>query len=642
MNNHSPTVAQPLSGGRKPREEKRLGPLSLATLGIVYGDIGTSPLYALRESFFGIRQIAPTPENVLGILSLIVWALILVVSVKYLVFILQADNDGEGGILALLALVDPWHRFKQPRSSVLIATGLIGAAMLYGDSVITPAISVLSAVEGLETSAHGLHAFVIPVTVVVLFGLFALQRYGTAKIAKVFAPVMLLWFIVLMLLGLKGIVAAPEVLKAVNPAHAASFVVDNGALAAIVLGAVFLAVTGGEALYADMGHFGRAPIRLAWFGLVLPALLLNYFGQGAQILAQPQESTHPFYQLAPDELRLPLVLLATAATVIASQAVISGAFSLTRQAVQLKQWPRLHIIQTSAEQVGQIYVPVVNWLLMICTISLVVGFGSSSSLAGAYGLAVSVTMVTTTLLAYHVTRWNWRWPLPLSLLVVGPLLAIDLMFLGANALKIMNGGWFPLLLGSAIYLIMDTWIHGRELVENRRELGSLPIDRFIQRIRREKPARVPGTAAFLTSVLDAAPAVLLHHLERNHVMHERVILVTIMSERVPYVSSVQRIDVRSLGEGLWRLRAHYGFMESPDVPNALEIAEELSCIPGFKESETTYYLGRTIVIPTRQVAGMALWRERLFAFMARNALNATAFYRIPPERVVELGIRVEM
>jgi KUP system potassium uptake protein len=624
------------------REEKHLGALRLASLGIVFGDIGTSPLYALRESFFGAHRITPSPENVLGILSLIIWALILVVSVKYLVFILRADNDGEGGILALLALLNPWRESGTRRSRVMIAIGLMGAALLYGDSIITPAISVLSAVEGLQASGiHGLHAFVIPITVTVLLGLFVLQPYGTARIAKLFAPVMLLWFVVLMLLGIKGVCAAPEVLWSFNPVLGVRFLFHNPGLAAVVLGAVFLAVTGGEALYADMGHFGPAPIRLAWFGLVLPALLLNYLGQGAGLIASSGLNTQPFYDLAPSGLRLPLVLLATAAAVIASQAVISGAFSLTRQAVQLHQWPRVNIIQTSASEMGQIYVPFVNWFLMVCTIGLVLGFGSSSSLAGAYGLAVSMTMVITILLAYQVARRRWRWPLPWAVLVIGPLLGIDLLFFGANTLKVVNGGWFPLLTGGLIYLLMNTWSHGRELVVDRRELDGPSVDSFLARVRVERPVHVPGTAVFMTSAQETVPTTLVHHLEHNRVLHECVVLATVVSERVPYMSSVRRLDVRFLGEGVWRLRIHYGFLESPDVPAALRISEELSCIPGFKESEAIYYLGRTIMIPSRRIHGMALWRERLFAFMARNGLNATAFYQIPPERVVELGIQVE-
>lgn len=622
--------------------EQRLSVLSYAALGIVFGDIGTSPLYALRESFFGVHAVAPTPGNVLGVLSLIVWALILVVSLKYLIFILRADNDGEGGILALLALLDPWHMRGRRRSGLLIAAGLFGAALLYGDSLITPAISVLSAVEGLETSAHSPHGLVIPITIAVLLGLFVFQRYGTARIATVFAPVMLLWFGVLMLLGVKGILAAPQVLGAISPLHAIRFFLDNGLYGTTVLGAVFLAVTGGEALYADMGHFGRAPIRLAWFGLVLPALLLNYFGQGAQILTGALPGGHPFYDLAPPALRLPLVLLATAATVIASQAVISGAYSLTRQAVQLNQLPRIHIVQTSAHEIGQIYIPTVNWLLMLGTIGLVLGFRSSSALAGAYGIAVSITMVVTTLLAYYLTRRRWRWSMVWALLVVGPLLAVDLAFLGANALKIFNGGWFSLLVGGAIYLLMSTWVRGRDMVQSQHELDAIPVEQFLALVRQEQPSRVPGTALFLTSVANAVPPTLLHHLRRNRVLHQLVVLVTMTTERVPFVSSVLRLRVEHAGDGVWHLYVHYGFMETPNIPNAIAIAEELGLIPGLREQEATYYLGHTIVVPSRRLPGMAQWRERLFAFLARNAMNATAFYRIPAERMVELGMRIDM
>ena len=644
MKNNDTTVSEihAIDQGQKTPGAARLSALAFAALGIVYGDIGTSPLYALRECFFGSHSIAPTAPNVLGVLSLIVWALILVVSVKYLIVILRADNNGEGGIVALLALVDPWHHPNKTLAAVLIALGLFGAALLYGDSAITPAISVLSAVEGLETTNEGVHAFILPITVSVLVVLFVMQSRGTASIARVFSPIVLLWFVVLAALGIRGIAASPEVLLAVNPMHALRFFANNGPAGFVILGSVFLAVTGGEALYADMGHFGRRPIRLAWFVVALPALLLNYFGQGAWILAHEAESAHPFYDLAPAAWRIPLVVLATAATVIASQAVISGAFSLTHQAVQLRLWPPVRIVQTSSHQVGQIYVPSTNWLLMIITLGLVLGFGSSSALAAAYGIAVSGTMVITTVLAYFVARRLWRWPLPLALAVIGSLLAIDLAFLGANALKIAHGGWFPLLLAAVVYVIMSTWIRGRQLVQDRRELGAIPVEQFMARLTHEKPARVPGTAVFLTSSAQGIPAIVLHHVDRNQVLHESVVLLTVISERVPHVPKSHCVEAHQIGENLWRIVLHYGFMDSPDVPNDMKVCAEQGRLPPICAGDVTYYLGRAIMIPTTYIVGMALWRERLFAFMTRNALNATLFYRLPPERVVELGIRVEI
>lgn len=629
------------SGNGQSGSPRRLAGLSLIALGVVYGDIGTSPLYALRQCFFGTGSVAPTPGTVLGILSLIFWALILIISLKYLLLIMRADNEGEGGILALLALLDPWRDPSRPSAAVLIVMGLFGAALLYGDGMITPAISVLSAVEGLRVTTHGMARYVLPLTVVILLLLFIFQRRGTGRVGAVFGPVMLVWFTVLALLGLHGIIAEPAVLWALNPVHAIEFLRGNGSTGFFVLGAVFLAVTGGEALYADMGHFGRAPIRLAWFGLVLPALVINYFGQGAYILGHPSDAIHPFYNLAPQWARYPLIALATIATVIASQAVISGAFSLTRQAVQLGQSPRVHIVQTSHEEMGQIYVPVVNWLLMIAAIGLVLGFGSSSRLAAAYGVAVSTTMLLTTLLAFFVMRARWHWPVTLALPITVALLLIDTTFLGANLAKIPDGGWFPLAVAGAVYFTMQTWSRGRMLLA-RLAGQTMPLEDFVRSLALEPPIRVPGSAVFLTSQGRYAPRVLLHHLKHTHSLHERVILATVMTEDVPRVPTAQRLQIETLDQGFHWIILHYGFMQSPNIPVALRLCADFELLPDLNVDEVVYYVGRATLIPSDKVPGMALWRERFFAFMSRNALNVSAFYGIPPERVVELGIQIEI
>ena len=619
--------------------DRRFLLLSLSALGIVFGDIGTSPIYALRECFYGSHPFPPTEANVLGIISLIFWALMIIISFKYLLFVMRADNHGEGGILALLALLSPWSD-RSRKSRTLLFVGLFGAALLYGDGAITPAISVLSAVEGLEIAAPGLKPFVLPITVAVLVLLFRFQKRGSSRIGTVFGPVMLLWFATLAILGISWIIRAPQVLTAINPAHGIVFFIHNGWQGFVVLGAVFLVVTGGEALYADMGHFGRFPIRLVWFALVLPALLLNYFGQAALILLYPEQSHQPFFNLAPGWALYPLVLLATIATVIASQAVISGAFSLTRQAVQLGLCPHVHIVQTSYEEIGQIYIPSVNWLLMIVTISLVFGFGSSSKLAGAYGVAVTTTMVITALLAYFVAVSKWRWHPVTAGLVIVIFLTVDVAFFGANMLKIASGGWFPLTAGGIIFTMMATWHRGREILAQRLEETREPLDLFLSRIAANPPRRVSGTAVFLAKPITGTPSQLIHHLVHNQVLHEQVVLLRVITREVPRVTAEKRLEVVNLGQGFSQVTVSYGFMQSPNVPVAIRQCESF----GLKVDldSTTYYLARETLIPSLKRPGMMHWREKLFSFMTRNALPASDFFRIPPERVVELGIRIEI
>jgi KUP system potassium uptake protein len=623
--------------GKEDERGGRLAGLSLVALGVVYGDIGTSPLYAFRQALAGV---APTTDNVFGILSLIFWSLVVVVSLKYLVLVMRADNNGEGGILALLALLNPWRGGKRRTNAVLIAVGIFGAALLYGDGMITPAISVLSAVEGLETTAHGIGPYVIPITVAILALLFALQSRGTARVGALFGPITLVWFLVMALLGLVQIVQYPAVLQALNPWYAVRFCVTAGPVVLIVLGAVFLVVTGSEALYADMGHFGAAPIRLAWFACAFPCLVINYFGQGALVLGHPGEALHPFYHLVPDWGRYPLVALATAATVVASQAVISGAFSLTRQAVQLGQCPRLKIVQTSAEETGQVYVPAVNIGLALAAIGLVLGFRTSGNLAAAYGIAVSTTMVITTFLIFYVMRKRWKWGWWLALPVVGGLLALDLSFLGANSLKIIEGGWFPILVGGLVFLLMRTWSRGRALLQAQLGSSMGTIEDFLEELKEDPPVRVPGTAVFLTALAPDVPAILPHQLAHNQVLHTQVVLLTVITEDVPRIGAHERLTIEELGQGFHRIFVHYGFMQTPNVPVALRLAEELGL--ELDHDRMTYFLGRETVIPTDEVPGMSLWREKLFAFLSRNAMGATTFYKLPPDRVVEHGIQVQI
>ncbi len=628
-----PTAAQ--SPGSTPVR----GALLVATLGVVYGDIGTSPLYALRECFSGVHSVRPTPENVLGLLSLTFWALILVISVKYVAFVMRADNRGEGGILALTALVTPVRASARDRRAVLVLLGLFGAALLYGDGMITPAISVLSAVEGLAVATPVFNQFVVPITLVVLIGLFLVQRRGTAGVGAMFGPVMLLWFLSIAALGLREVVVEPRVLLAISPTHALAFFRHNGFYSLLVLGSVFLVVTGGEALYVDMGHFGKRPIRLTWFGLVLPALLLCYFGQGAHLLRDPDAIGNPFYRMAPQWALYPLVALATAATVIASQAVISGAFSLTRQAIQLGYVPRLEIHHTSARERGQIYVPSVNWMLMAACIGLVLGFGTSTDLAAAYGVAVTTDMVCTTLLFYVVAarRWHWR---PLAVLPpVALFLAVDLSFWGGNILKVPYGGWFPLAAGALIFTLMSTWKAGRQLLATRLRTGVLPLQAFIGEVEAYGITRVAGTGIFMYGDPNGTPPALLHSLKHFRVLHERVLFLAVVTEEEPRVPKEERVRVEDLGQGFFRVVLRYGFMEEPNVPRELQHVKVNG--KAIAPLQTTYILGRETLLATRR-PGMPLWRERLFSIMSRNARTATSFYALPPNRVVELGMQIEL
>jgi KUP system potassium uptake protein len=612
--------------------------LSLGALGVVYGDIGTSPLYAMRESFGEAHDIAAVEPNVLGLLSLITWSLIIVISIKYLVFVLRADNEGEGGILALTSLATPKGNPTQRRWA-LILVGLFGTALLYGDGMITPAISVLSAVEGLEVASPGVEDLVVPIAVVILIGVFAVQNRGTGTVGRLFGPVMIVWFAVIGVLGAAHIADAPRVLEAINPSHAWDFFQREGIQGYLVLGSVFLVVTGGEALYADMGHFGRRPIRLGWFVMVLPALLLNYFGQGALILAEPDAVENPFYRLAPDWAVIPMTVLATLATVIASQALISGAYSLTMQAIQLDYTPRMQIRHTSEDQRGQIYLPTVNWALMVSCIALVVGFRNSSNLAAAYGVAVTMTMFITTILFYVVARERWGWGKRKALTVCGPFLVVDVAFLGANLVKIPDGGWLPLVVGAAVFVIMTTWRTGRVLVGRRLRQGELPLKTFIESVAKEKVTRVPGTAVFMYSRPGSTPPALLANLFHNRILHTNVVILSVTTVDVPRVPPAGRERVLEHGQGFFSVRLRFGFMEEPDVPHAL--SHVLSSKVSFDPQHTSYFLGKESVRPSPR-EGMAAWRERLFAIMHRNATGAATYFGLPYERTVELGRQIDI
>lgn len=627
------------SGGAASLGKTPLGLLCLTAMGVVYGDIGTSPLYALRECFFGSHSVPVTRESVLGVLSLIFWALVIVVTLKYHVYVLRMDNRGEGGILALMALTRPRYRRGAGAMPLIMVLGLFGAALLYGDGIITPAISVLSAVEGLEVATVAFRPMILPVTVVILLGLFLVQRHGTARIGVVFGPIMLLWFTTLAVLGVVGVLRAPEVLAAVNPAHAVRFFHHYGTHGFLVLGAVFLATTGGEALYADLGHFGERPIQIDWFLLVGPALVLNYFGQGALLLTAGNTVTHPLYEVGPAWALYPLVALATAATVIASQAVISGAFSLTRQAVQLGYLPRMEIVHTSAEKIGQIYVPTVNWLLMVATVGLVVAFKTSSNLAAAYGMAVTATMVITTLLAFFVTRRVFHWNVVPAVLVTLGFLGADLAFFAANVVKIPRGGWFPLVVAAIVFAVMTAWMGGREILRERLEEGLVQVDSLIRDVVASELPRVPGTAVFLAGTPRHVPPAFMHNLKHNKVIHEKVVFLTVITEEVPRVTGKDRLVVTELGHGFFRIVVKVGFMERIDVPKTLGEVD----VPGlsFPPMETSYFLGKETILATSR-PGMAPWREHLFALMSRNARDATSFFGLPPNRVVELGSRVEI
>jgi KUP system potassium uptake protein len=621
-------------GKSAPRGKYLLG-LSLAAVGVVYGDIGTSPLYAVRECFNGPHGVAVSPGNVLGVLSLIFWTIVVVVTLKYHVYVLRADNRGEGGILALMALVH--GRVSGHARSLVLALGLFGAALLYADGVLTPAISVLGAMEGLEVGSASLQAYVVPLSVAILVGLFLFQSRGTAGVGAVFGPVIVVWFVTIAVLGVRGIMLNPGVLAALNPVHAVRFFQSNGLMGFFVLGAVFLVATGGEALYADLGHFHERAIQLDWFCLVAPCLLLNYFGQGALVLAHPEAAENPFYLMAPDWARYPLLILATLAAIIASQAIISGAFSLTRQAVQLGYLPRIFIQHTSARQVGQIYIPQVNWLLMIATIAVVVGFQNSSNVASAYGVALTTTMLITTLLAFVVTRRLWGWNLWLSLGVTTVFLIGDVAFFGSMIVKLLAGGWFPLAVGALVFTVMTTWHRGRTLLAKQIQATIVPLEEFFKLVDAGPAIRVPGVAVFMTGNPTGTPPALMHNFLHNHVVHDQVVLLTIVVEESATVDDDERVRVEQIREGFTRIVGRYGFMESPDIV-ALFAREDTPTPP---LEQTTFFLGNEVVLPEGR-SGMFRWRARLFSFLSRNAVRPTTYFNIPVERVMELGSQVSM
>ncbi len=624
-----------------PVSTRRLAGLTLAALGVVYGDIGTSPLYAMKECFVKPHGVEVNAANIFGILSLVFWSITFVIGVKYLVFVMRADNRGEGGVLALLSLVIPREATEPVRGGkrVLLLLGLFGAALLYGDGMITPAISVLSAIEGLEVATPVFDHFVMPITVVILIALFAVQKHGTARVGSIFGPATLVWFASIALSGAVWIAREPSVLGAVDPRHAVRFFLANGRQGFLVLGAVVLCITGGEALYADMGHFGKRAIRIGWYAVVFPALLLNYFGQGAILLRDPAAAANPFYAMVPGALLYPMVVIATAATVVASQALISGAYSLTRQAVQLGYSPRITIVHTSGAEEGQIYVPEINNILMVSCIALVFAFQRSTNLAAAYGIAVTGTMAITSLLFYAFTRIRWGW----SRLKAGSLLALflcfDIAYLGANLAKVTHGGWVPLVVASVIFSVMTTWKWGRARLGETFQTMTLPLDDFLEDVKTSGIARVPGTAVFLTPNPRGTPQVLLHHVKHNKVLHRQVVLLSILTDRSPLVRERDRLEVRTLTCGFYQVIARYGFMETPSVPRMLQRCPRfgLTVEPG----DTSYYLGRETLLPDPRARGLAKLRRVVFAFLSRNARPATAFFGLPPNRVVEMGAQIE-
>ncbi|HEX9985504.1 MAG TPA: potassium transporter Kup [Thermoanaerobaculia bacterium] len=620
----------------KPHSRRYFYTLALGALGVVYGDIGTSPLYAFRECFSKEHHLPLTAPNILGILSLIFWSLVVIISIKYLVFVMRADNRGEGGILALMSLVEPK---KSKRRGVLIGLGLFGSALLYGDGVITPAISVLSAIEGLEVVTPVFTPYVIPITIAVIFALFAVQKSGTAKVGAIFGPVMIVWFLTLAVMGIYQIIHEPSVLKAVSPTYAFGFFAHNGVAGWLILGTVFLVVTGGEALYADMGHFGLAPIRRVWFLFVFPALLLNYFGQGSYLLHTPAGVKNPFFMMAPSWAIYPLIILSTVAASIASQAVISGAFSLTRQAVQLGYLPRMRIRHTSAREIGQIYIPSVNWMLMLAAIGLVVAFGSSSNLAAAYGVSVTTTMLITTLLLALIAKERWKWSMAAIVGLTIPFLIIDFAFFSSNIIKVPHGGWFPLLVAIVIYGLMTTWRAGRRILTKRLAQQTLSVDAFLRDLGNNRIPRVPGTAIFMSRSPEGIPTTLLHNIKHNKVVHQRVVLLTVEIEERSHLGPEERFEWESLQHGVYRLTLYFGFMEDPDIPAVLE---KLPPEPvSFNPMATSYFLGRETLIPTK-APGMAIWREHLFAWMMRNSSSASQFFNLPANQVIELGAQVEL
>lgn len=625
--------------GHGPKTKADLLKLSLGALGIVYGDIGTSPLYAVKECFEPPHGSAVTHDNVLGIMSLFVWALTLVIVVKYLSFVMRADNAGEGGTFALIALLEPKKAEKTRRGIALILLGLYGASLLSGEGIITPAISVLGAVEGLKEATGVFEPYVVYISIAIIVGLFLIQKRGTGGVGAVFGPAMLVWFFTISAIAVPWIVKRPEILESLNPTYAARFMINNRLHGFLVLGSVVLCITGGEALYADMGHFGKGPIRVAWYAVVFPALIINYFGQGA-LLLEKGHVRHSFFGLVDGWLRFPLVAIATLAAVIASQALISGSFSLARAAVQLGFFPRVSITHTSNSSEGQIYVPEVNWGLLVACVALVAGFGSASRLAAAYGIAVTGTMSITSILFFTVAKNRWRWSLFAAVPLVAVFLSVDLSFFGANLAKLLSGGWVPLVIGSVVFTVMTTWRRGRKLLAESFMAQTLPLDVFMDDVANSNPTRISGTAVFMTSNPSGAPPVLLHHFKHNKVLHDQVILLSITTEHVPEVPRGERVqDIKELGHGFYQVRASYGFMQTPNVIEVMALCGETGLQT--KRNDTTYYLGRETLIITKK-GGMATWRKMLFAFMSRNARPANAFFQIPPNRVVELGTQIEL
>ncbi len=610
-------------------------PMVVAALGVVYGDLGTSPLYTMQVIFGGSFHPVPiTHDNILGILSIIFWSLMMVVTLKYTVFIMSADNKGEGGIMALMALV---RRHVTKGSRWLLPLGLFGAALFYGDSVLTPAISVLSAIEGLEIATPSLAPYVVPISLAVLIGLFAIQKHGTGRVGRWFGPIMIVWFVTIGVLGVINIAKAPQVLAALNPMYGVYFLIHNPVLGFLALGGTALALTGAEALYADMGHFGKRPIQLAWVGMVLPGLIPSYFGQGALLLLDPKAIASPFYLQAPSWALLPLVVLSTFATVIASQAVISGAFSLTKQAIQLGYAPRMEIHYTSQQTMGQIYIPALNWTLAILVAALIIGFGSSSALAAAFGLAVTGTMAITTLLAFIVVRYHWRWGLPRSLLVIGAFLLVDLAYFSASLVKVEQGGWFPLLMGGTVFVLMVTWKQGRRILANRLKQDQLPLELFVKQAQQMQLPIIKRTAIFLTADPEVTPHALLHSLKHYQCLHERIVVLTVAMHEVPYVPEKERLEIQMLNDQFFVVHVAFGFMDETDIPRALTQADHLG-LP-LDPMNTSFFLGRETLIPVVS-SEMPQWRERLFISMYRNAGSAAAYFRLPANRVVELGTQV--
>jgi KUP system potassium uptake protein len=616
----------------------QLGALTLGAIGIVYGDIGTSPLYAFKEAFTH-GHLPVTAENIFGILSLMFWTLTIIVSLKYVTLILRADNNGEGGLIAMLALASTAVKDKPVLRRVLLAIGIFGTAIFFGDGVITPAVSVLSAVEGVKVAAPGLERFVVPITLVVLTILFMVQKHGTGGIGKFFGPIMVAWFLVLAVLGFIHVVKNPAVLAAMSPHYAISFIVNHPMLAFVALSAIILCATGVEALYADMGHFGKKPIRMAWFALAMPALVLNYFGQGAMLLQHPENINNPFFEMAPHWALYPLVVMATFAAVIASQALIAAAFSVTKQIIQLGYLPRLRILHTSVVETGQIYIPFVNWALYACIVLAVVFFGSASKLAAAYGITVTIDMLITTVLTFFVIRYAWKMSLALCLFATGFFFVIDLLFFSANVVKVIDGGWFPILIGGVMFTLMMTWKEGRALLSERLRTDSIELEPFLDAVFSSPPTRVPGTAVFLIADVGTTPNALLHNLKHNKVLHAQNLFVTVRSHEVPWIGFEKRVELKPLGKDCWQVMLHFGFKNEPDVPEALKLLKQRGV--QLDDMETSYFLSRDIVIPTIG-SGMAPWREKLFASMHRNAAGVADFLSLPTNRVIEMGSKVEI